>query len=68
MTIGWDGLNKAEAVTLAAIEAGAPRLTEARDIIVAFQNMIRRKCDADLVPWLDWAQNSLVTSFAVRAS
>ena len=64
MTIGRDSLNKAEAVTLAAIETGVPRLTEARDIIAAFQSMIRRKCDADLVPWLARAQNSLVASFA----
>ena len=64
MTIGRDSLNKAEAVTLAAIETGVPRLTEARDIIAAFQSMIRRKCDADLVPWLARAHNSLVASFA----
>jgi transposase len=64
MTIGRDSLTKAEAVTVAAIETGVPRLTEARDIIAAFQSMIRRKCAADLAPWLARARNSLVASFA----
>lgn len=64
MTIGRDSLTKAEAVTVAAIETGVPRLTEARDIIAAFQSMIRRKCVTDLPPWLARAQHSLVASFA----
>ena len=64
MTIGRDSLTKAETVTVAAIEAGVPHLAEARDIIIAFQSMIRRKCAAELAPWLDRARNSLVASFA----
>ena len=64
MTIGRDGLSKAETVTVAAIEAGMPLLVEAREIIAAFQAMIRKKTLADLEPWLDRARSSLVTSFA----
>jgi transposase len=64
LTIGRDNLSKSETVTLAAIEKGVPLLLEARQIIVAFQAMIRKKCLADLDPWLERARSSLVASFA----
>jgi transposase len=64
MTIGRDNLTKAETVTITAIESGVPLLVETREIITAFQSMIRRKCAAELSPWLDRARNSLVASFA----
>lgn len=64
VTIGRDGLSKAETVTVAAIESGVPMLTEARDIIAAFQAMVRKKSLADLAPWLERARSSLVASFA----
>ena len=64
MTIGRDRLSKAETVTVAAIEAGAPLLVEARDIIGCFQAMIRRKSPDKLDPWLQRANMSLVASFA----
>jgi len=64
MTIGRDGLSKAETVTVAAIEGGVPLLVEAREIVAAFQAMVRKKCLADLEPWLDRARSSLVASFA----
>ncbi len=64
MTIGPDRLSKAETVTVAAIEAGAPMLVEARDLVAAFQIMIRRRSLADLDPWLERAKSSLVASFA----
>ena len=64
MTIGRDGLSKAETVTVAAIEGGVPRLVEAREIIAGFQVMIRKKTLADLEPWLVRARASLVASFA----
>lgn len=64
MTVGRDALTKAETVTIAAIEAGAPLLVEARGIIAAFQGMIRKKTLSDLDPWLERARSSLVASFA----
>lgn len=64
MTFGRDRLTKAEAVTVAAIEGGAPLLVEAREIIAAFQAMVRKKSLADLEPWIERARASLVASFA----
>jgi transposase len=64
LTIGRDGLSKSETVTVAAIEDGVPPLVEARDVIAAFQGMIRKRSLADLKPWLVRAQASLVASFA----
>jgi transposase len=49
---------------VAAIESGLPLLAGAREIIEAFQAMIRKKSLADLEPWLDRARTSLVASFA----
>jgi transposase len=64
MTIGPDRLSKAETVTVAAVEAGAPMLVEARDLIAAFQAMVRKRSPDDLDPWLDRARASLVAFFA----
>ncbi len=64
MTIGRDLLSKAEAVTVAAIEAGVPTLVEAREIIAEFHMMIRRKAETDLTSWIERARASLVASFA----
>jgi len=64
MTIGRDDLSKSETVTIAAIEAGVPLLVEAREIIAAFQTMIRKKSLADLEPWLERARSGLAASFA----
>lgn len=63
-TIGRDNLSKSETVTVAAIESGAPQLVEAREVIAAFQAMIRTKCLAELEPWIERARASLVASFA----
>jgi len=41
-----------------------PLLVEAREVIAAFQAMIRKKSLADLEPWLERARSGLVTSFA----
>jgi transposase len=41
-----------------------PLLVEAREIIAAFHDMIRRKSQPNLDPWLDRARASLVASFA----
>ena len=64
MTIGRDRLSTAETVTVAAIEAAIPLLVEAREIIAAFQALVRKKSLADLEPWLERARASLVASFA----
>ena len=64
MTVGRNDLSKAETVMIAAIEGGAPLLVEAREIIAAFQAMIRRKSLAELEAWLERARSSLVASFA----
>lgn len=63
-TVGRDNLSKSETVTVAAIESGVPELVEAREIIAAFQAMIRKKSLAELDPWLERARSSLVASFA----
>jgi transposase len=41
-----------------------PPLVEAREIIAAFHDMIRRRSEPNLDPWLDRARASLVASFA----
>jgi transposase len=56
--------SKAETVSVAAIESGVPQLVEAREIIAAFQAMIRKKSLVDLEQWLERARTSLVASFA----
>ncbi len=64
MTIGRDALSKAETITVAAIENGVPPLVNAREIIAAFQTMVRQKSLADFDLWLERAKSSLVASFA----
>jgi len=56
--------SKAETVTVTVIESGVPLLVEAREMIAAFQAMIRKKSLADLQPWLERARTSLAASFA----
>lgn len=63
LTVGRDGLSRAETVTVAAIEGGVPQLVEAREVIAAFQAMVRRRSMAELGPWLERARGSLVASF-----
>ncbi len=50
MTIGRDTLSKAETVTVAAIEKGVPLLVEAREIITAFQALIRKRSLEEFEP------------------
>jgi transposase len=64
MSIGRDGLSKAETITVAAIEDGVPLLVEAREIIASFQAMVRKKSLTDLETWLARARSSPVSSFA----
>ena len=58
-----DNPSKADSVTIAAIEAGVPKLVEAREIIAKFHSMIRQKAVAYLAPWITRARHSLVASF-----
>ena len=64
MTMARDHLTKADSVIVAAIEAGAPMLTEARRLVERFQTMIRKKANNDLDPWISDANPSLIASFA----
>ncbi len=64
MTTGRDGLTKAQAVTIAAIESGVPALVGAREVAVAFHVMIRNKTPASFEPWIARAKESLLRSFA----
>ena len=64
MTIGRDRLSRSESVTVAAIEIGVPLLVEAREIVAAFQVMVRKRTLDALDPWLEGARYSLVASFA----
>jgi hypothetical protein len=63
MTIERDRLSKAETVTVAAIESGVELLVEAREIVADFQAMIRRRALAELDPWIERAETSLVAAF-----
>jgi hypothetical protein len=57
-------MTKADAVVIAAIEAGVPSLVEARTLIDQFHDMIRKKDDPKLDAWIANAKASLVSSFA----
>jgi transposase len=64
MTTSRDTLSKSERVTVAAIEKRVALLVEARKVIAEFHAMIKRKCQADLVTWLERARATLVELFA----
>lgn len=64
LTVGRERLSKAETITVAAVESGVAVLVEARDIILEFQGIIRRKALDDLDAWITKARVSLVASFA----
>jgi len=64
MTVKRDHMNKADTVTVAAIQAGVPSLVEAHALIERFHAMIRKKEADQLDPWIAEARGSLVSSFA----
>ena len=64
MTVKRDHMNKADTVTVAAIQAGVPSLVEAHALIERFHAMIRKKEADQLDPWIAKASGSLVSSFA----
>jgi hypothetical protein len=51
-------------MTVAATESGVAVLVEAREIILEFQGIIRRKALAELDTWISRARSSLVAAFA----
>ena len=57
-------MTTADAVVIAAIEAGVPSLVEARTLIDQFHDMIRKKDETKLDAWIANAKASLVSSFA----
>jgi transposase len=57
MTTARDHLSKAATVTIAAIEAGVPKLVDARRLIDQFHAMIRKRIASDLDPWIIRANN-----------
>jgi transposase len=64
MTVKRDHMSKADAVTVAAIQAGVPSLVEAHGLIERFHAMIRKKEGDRLDPWIAEARDSQVSSFA----
>jgi hypothetical protein len=68
MTLSRDHLSRPETVTVAAVEGGVPSLVEARELVGAFQAMIREKALADLQPWIERAQGSLIASLSTGSS
>jgi transposase len=52
MTTDREQLSKADAVTVAAIEAGVPPLAVARILLERFQHLLRSRDVAALAPWL----------------
>jgi transposase len=64
MTPACDHMSKADTVTIAAIEAGVPTLLAARTLTDRFHRMFRKRIEADLVPWISAASQSLIASFA----
>ena len=63
MTLSRDHLSRSETVTVAVIEGGVPSLVEARELVAAFQAMIRKKTLVELQPWIERARGSLIASF-----
>lgn len=64
LTTERDRLSRQEAVVVAVIEQAVPALVLARDLIDRFQDMIRRKQDDDLGPWIERATGTDLASFA----
>lgn len=64
LTTGRDRLTKAETLTVAAVENGVPALVEAREVVGAFQTLVRAMAPDRLEGWLMRAGTGLVASFA----
>lgn len=64
MTTARDHMSKADTVTIATIEAAVPTLVVARTLTDRFHIMVKQRTEADLVPWIAAASQSLIASFA----
>lgn len=64
LTVGRDRLSRSETVTVAAIEGDVPLPVVAREIVAAFQAMVRTRSLDTLEPWLERAGTSLAAFFA----
>ena len=64
LTTGRDHLSKADAVTVAQMEAALPALAVARELTDRFIDMVRNGKNDTLKPWLSEASNSMLASFA----
>ena len=64
MTLRRDHLTRDEAIAVARIEDGVPRLAEAAALVDEFQNMIRNRKPDLLDAWLPKAEQGLLSSFA----
>ena len=63
MTTRRDALSKADAITVAAIEAGVPTLAAARELMERFHRIIRVRDTDALARWVTDARTSLLASF-----
>ena len=63
MTTARDHMSKADTIAIAAIEAGVPTLVAARTLTDRFHIMVKQRTEADLVPWIAAASQSLIASF-----
>ena len=64
MTLRRDRLTRDEALTVAQIEGGVPRLAEAAALADAFQTMVRNRRPDLLDAWLTKAEEGLLSSLA----
>ncbi len=64
MGVGRDHLTKADAMTVAAVEAGVPGLADARRLVERFGAMIRTRAAAKLDGWIEQARTSLIAPLA----
>lgn len=64
MTLCRQDLSREEALTVATIEAGVPRLAQAAQLVDRFQRMIRNRSTEDFPCWLTDAAAGPIASFA----
>lgn len=64
MTLRRQDLSRDEALTVATIEAGVPRLAKAALMVDRFRRMIRNRSAADFSSWLEDAAAGPLASFA----
>lgn len=68
MTMERDQLGKTDAVTVAAVQAAALQLAEAKTLVERFQSMIRMKAAGNLDGWIEEARATLLAPLAAGAA